>query len=62
VVVAVAKKEEKFHQEENLIYSLLRKKKKPFIFNRMKKINDHLWFYLPHSLLLLAGSLLRLVR
>jgi hypothetical protein len=62
VVVAAAEKEKTYQYTKDLIHSQLRKKKKPFIFNLMKRINDHSWFYLPYSLLLLVGPLLRPVR
>jgi hypothetical protein len=62
VGIAVEKKEKICRHSEKLTQSLLRKNKKPFIFNQMKQNYSHFWFYPSHSLPLLSGSLLRLAR
>jgi len=62
VDITVEKKEKIYCHSGKLIQSLLRKNKKPFIFNHMKHIYRHFWLYPSHILPLLLGSLLRFAR
>jgi hypothetical protein len=62
VDITVEKEEKIYYHSGKLTQALLRKNKKPFIFNHMKHIYSPFWLYPSHILPLLLGSLLRLAR